>query len=115
MGGVDSEAVGSHGRPHSIAVTLPPLAVTLFEVPVPPREGAASAGAMEGRAPRPYQSGGRASRSRNPRPSASGAGAAAPRARESQERIPRRPEAQAREVESRVGPKVIAQEWMIVP
>jgi 1,4-alpha-glucan branching enzyme len=48
MGGVDSEAVGSHGRPHSIAVMLPPLAVTLFEVPVPPREGAASAGAMEG-------------------------------------------------------------------
>jgi 1,4-alpha-glucan branching enzyme len=43
LGGVDSEGIGSHGRPHSIAITLPPLSVTLFDVPVPTRARSAAA------------------------------------------------------------------------
>jgi 1,4-alpha-glucan branching enzyme len=30
-GGVWSEAIPAHGRPHSVSVTLPPLAVVVFK------------------------------------------------------------------------------------
>jgi 1,4-alpha-glucan branching enzyme len=33
-GGVESRPVPSHGRPHSLRVTVPPLAVVVFELPV---------------------------------------------------------------------------------
>ena len=31
MGGVEAEAVPSHGRPYSIRLTLPPLSVAFFK------------------------------------------------------------------------------------
>ncbi|MCL5788234.1 MAG: alpha amylase C-terminal domain-containing protein, partial [Candidatus Marsarchaeota archaeon] len=33
MGGVQSEEVSFHGRPHSVMLVLPPLAAEVFEVP----------------------------------------------------------------------------------
>jgi 1,4-alpha-glucan branching enzyme len=31
LGGVDAKAISTHGRPFSLTVTLPPLAVVLFK------------------------------------------------------------------------------------
>lgn len=33
LGGVDSERIGTHGKQHSLNLTLPPLAVVLFKLP----------------------------------------------------------------------------------
>jgi 1,4-alpha-glucan branching enzyme len=36
-GGVSADPIKSHDRPYSISITLPPLAVVAFEVPITPR------------------------------------------------------------------------------